>query len=497
MRFKKSGFSAALVLLPVLSIFAGGCTSLKGERLGQLADGNDVKPSGIPYMLVRPEFLISRGSATENGKAGKYTLAVAYEPDPSKLYTIRLDSATFTDINFVLKLGAGGVITSMSSTTTEQLTPAITALGSFSEKLIGALAKVVFDKDSLRNSAASEVEEASKSESACKANSDVVISALLVQRPPSAMPTSIGEVLVYRIKHFKDDDQFVGSFHYVSAAELACLSVVRDQIDKRRLKTSEPIKKDFDEAVENHIKTYESDSLLLLALKRAVDDYDTERIKNAKESLDIRMNELHNGTPEQVTQADKLDKIVAKAKNAADSVVVTKTAKVFVELVDMDASVWLARHVLYLERELSDIQMEVLKRPTVPVSVEVQNRRKELEEARADTLNVRPLYARSVVLSEFLKAVPTKTEKGGSAPATAEYIAIRGELDAVLAQIDARRSRVLSDGKPVATPGPGPLDSVRVKLIDAKTVETINKTGWPDGTGKDADDYVIVLEEAK
>lgn len=140
----------------------------------------------------------------------------------------------------------------------------------------------------------------------------------------------------------------------------------------------------------------------------------------------------------------------------------------------------------------------MLRRPQSQANPAIAKHRIELERARADALSVRLQYERTLVLSAFLNSVPMKTEKGGTAPAASEYVAIRGELDVLLALIDARRTKVVTDGKAATPPGPAAIDAKPMKLVKASDIKTsVETANWFYEAGKDADEYVLVLEDPK
>jgi hypothetical protein len=164
----------------------------------------------------------------------------------------------------------------------------------------------------------------------------------------------------------------------------------------------------------------------------------------------------------------------------------------------MDPATWRARHLMYLEREINQTTLYVLQRPTVEVTSEVRRAAERytgvLMIQRAQTIGAGDLYQRSVVLSRFLSSIKEKVVDKGHAPATAEYATARAEYDALGAQIDARRSKVLLDAKPAAPPIQ-PFKPTRVPRVSEDLIAASQMPGWSTGAGKDAPDYVLVLKE--
>ena len=80
-----------------------------------------------------------------------YALTVAYVPDPSQRYSLKIDPGVLKAPDFTMKFGSGGVLSGTTATVTEQVTPFITAIGSFAASVIGAGTTLgVFDKISFR-----------------------------------------------------------------------------------------------------------------------------------------------------------------------------------------------------------------------------------------------------------------------------------------------------------------------------------------------------------
>jgi hypothetical protein len=165
-------------------------------------------------------------------------------------------------------------------------------------------------------------------------------------------------------------------------------------------------------------------------------------------------------------------------------------------IANMDQPTWLARHLLYLERELSAVDLTRLRRPALADNALLSKYVDSVRVQRARTLGAQTLYDRSLLLSKFLESIPQKTERGGSAPATAEYIAVRTELDTVLVQIDARRTRVLSDAQPAPPPPIPALNGVSVVRVAEQTITDSTQADWSTSdVGKNAPEYVLVLKE--
>ena len=161
-------------LHPILRIFSVAvlalmcsCSTFSGEKLG-IKDDKSVVPRGIPYVLVRPEYTLTRTPPADGQKLPTYTIGVSYEVDWSQRYSLKVNPGLFANSDFIMKLGAGGTLLGTAATLTEQVTPTIAALGSFANDIVGALATGALDKDSVRKQIKSDLRGSN-----CTAESDV------------------------------------------------------------------------------------------------------------------------------------------------------------------------------------------------------------------------------------------------------------------------------------------------------------------------------------
>lgn len=474
-------FSHALPILALLALL-GGCSTYSGEKLG-VKDQKLVEPHGIPYTLARAEYSLTRTPPVEGQKQPTYVIGVSYEPDPNQKYSLKLSPGKFADPNFLIKLGAGGTMLATTVTFTDQVTPAITALGSFAKDLTGVLGLHVFDKDSIRK----QVKSALGGED-CSAASDLPLLSLPSANgsKPDTAP-KIAAAMSERIDSFKDDDEFANLFHYITQKERGCLVAARNGLDTRVTNDHKPKINAWETARDEYLKKYPNDAAYVARLTRAVTSMDTKAMD------EIKAGNAAEKDNELATRRSALFTVAGPAVQGRGATDALAKLEYFI---NMDSPTWRARNLLYLERELDRMTLLVLRRPDLSGDAEVAKYFLVLRRQRAETIGAAALYQRSVVLSKFVEAMQYKSVPGGKAPATAEYATARAELDAVTAQIDAQRTRVLADAKPAPAPQAPALKAVTLRKVTEKEIEASKAPNWSDGEGAKAPEYVLVLMEA-
>lgn len=461
-----------------------GCSTYGGEKLGT------GPATGIPYALPRPEFALTRTPPAEGQSAPSYTLAVSYQPDPTQIYTIRINPAIFTDPEFTVKLGAGGTMTGTKAGFTEQITPTIAAIGSFTANLVGALGKGVFDADSVRKQI-EDVIKRSAEKTGAKCAADSTVSRYASRKPEKkpgedkAKELKVAEELSARLKEFKDDATFADRFHYVNGDELSCLKDALDLLNATPKATREKSVESFRDARAKHVKDFPDDRLFAERLDRAVATDDSSAFTAMRAEVNADKASTAEATK---NRGAARDKVFAAAVEAARSTVALNAAQSLAAIVNLDPAAWRARHVLYLERAIDASTLAAIQQPAR--AAEFGKDIDILRVERAAAIGVPELYARVKVLEDFLARIPERVDdRGGKGSRTAEFATARAELDEALKQIDARRSRVLADAKPPTPPAVTPLGPVRVIVVDPSYLDSHQ--------GKDSETYVIVLKEVE
>ena len=472
----RTGGSASCLILAVL--MATSCSTYSGQKLGTTPppENKPIVAEGVPYNLVRPEYTLSRTPPAAGSQDPTYALTVAYVPDPSQRYSLKIDPGVLKAPDFTMKFGSGGVLSGTTATVTEQVTPFITAIGSFAASVIAAGTTFgVFDKISFRE------EFTTLLENKCPDASDVIRFGM----KPNA---TVSQELAQRVKDFKDDDAFLAQFHYLTGKERECLSTLLANLKKNNEDKAKKALKDLADMKAAFLKAFPDETAFVdrVALAVKTDDRD---------ELDALAKEVEaTATNGQLSDKGKGQrKLLVLAELARQATADTQLQTALQAFVDTDAATWRARHVLFLERQIEQIGLLVLQQSLNSTDAEKPLAR--LRSERALTMDTVELQKRADALATFIQAIKDKSVEGGTAPATAEYAVARAELDAVNAAIDARRARILADAAP---PPPAPVTAfagVPVKRVMKEDIEASQKPGWFNGSGQMAPKFVLVLSE--
>lgn len=473
--------------MAMMIFFLGyGCSTYRGQKYETINTMDKklihIEPSGIPYTLSRPEYTVTRNPPAEGQKLPTYTLGVTYEPDPGQKYTLKIDPGVFADPNFTVKLAASGTMQSTSAEFAEQVTPMVTTLGSFAASLIGLAAAGVLDKTSLVSAIADPLKKIKECQDPFSDVPALCIKDLTGPTCPSQK--KLGSAIEERIRAFRSDEKFVEFFHYITEKERECLEAERNYMSEKSEKTQ--ISK-LNEWQDECKKTPEENREFAKQLNRAIDTNDNEKFKELEN--EIESDKANNKITDEIEKTRR--KLLETAKRAGIKPLKDE-AQVKIEFfIEMDNQTWSARHLLYLEREIEKMEIFALRRPGLTPSqkAKVYNFIGDLRRQHAETMGVLELYVRSRTLAKFIENIKEKSVDRGRAPATSEYAMARAELDTALAQIELRRTRILSNGKP-ATPSVAPsLKSINVKrVVSEKDIKNL---------GADGPDFLLVLKEVE
>jgi hypothetical protein len=488
------------LFIVLLCTSLGGCATYRGEKLGSLPPPGDpaasVIPNGVPFVLTRPVYMLSR-TVPADDTLPVYTIEVKNEADPKQYYSVRLKTAPFTDPDFLIKFADNGSIASTTSTTTEILTPAISALGSFVGNIISTKALGVFDKENLTTQITDVMRDQDHPIPACKAAPDLpgIKEEVLLSGTPVA---DVGDQLAAYFATFKRDKDFTEQFHYRTEGELSCLDGVKTTL--AGLVTIDPATatKDWNDAEAAYLAKHADATAFATRVRTAVESHQTDQIKALV--VEVKAQRKANAA------LARDQRVLLDKANRAIAALVFGDAIAQLNFFDnMDSKTWRARHTLYLEARLSELELLHLRDASIASSPKKFSAYRHLlgafELERARTIGAVELYNRGQMLGAFLARVRDKAVDGGRAPATAEYTAIRQELDTVRAAIDAKRTKLMANAAPPPVPALPALTNLRVQAVGRDVIEASRKDGWANSqAGLDAANnakYVLVLEEAE
>lgn len=477
------------------AMILAGCSSYSGQKLGvDAATKKQIVPTGLPYSLTRPEFTLARTPPGEGEKKATYALAVTYENDPTQRYDIRISPSPFADATLTVKFTTAGGVASTTGGITDLVGPTITALGSFAKDAIAASATGVFDQDALRTTISEKMKELQE----CKKPSVVPPAPVpYAGETPSRPSVTVGEAMIARMFWFKSDDEFVEKFHYLTLDEKLCLQAIAlaaDNVQDSELKTAEEKWKTEYEAYKT-AKT--EDSAFLAKVAKAYGEGDRTALTAIGKA---NVDEFKNGSPTEKKQAGARQALLVAAEIAMTLATDAAQPKKLESIYGLTDSAWLARHVLYLEREAARVELARIRQPNLASasSKEISDYIDLLQVSRARALGVLELYERSLNLARFLKQIERKTAHGGSAPATAEFAVARAELDAVLAQIEARRTKVVAAAAPPAAPTVTAIKAEPISVVDKELIAMSQRKDWAETpAGKSAKQFILVLREVE
>lgn len=463
-------------------LLLAGCSSYGGQKLGLDAANNPVPTTGIPYVLSKPEYSLSRVAGTGDDAEPTYTVTKTTVPDSTHQYSLRPRPGFLSDPDFTLTLGAGGQITGVKTTISEQFTPMLKAVGSFASTLVSL---GVFDKDSnVKGPLTAKIanEQCNSPSKTRHVDPDTL----------QIIKENVGEELIRRIELYEKDPTIASRLHYADQDELTCLKSIR--VKALTASRIDGAKANFASAS----GAYKNDD----AFRQKIEDLVTKNDLESFQKIYAANTAIKDSDPNLYNKRDHFLNVANELMIAQKTDPVLDILKTVVEL---NAPTWRARHLLYIEDEISWAQLALLRQPGAASSMQksVEQTIESLNIARAETINALALYQRSKALSAFLETVQTKhVDGGGTAPATAEFAAARAELDLVNEKIDAARTKIIAASKPAPAPPVKALKDEPLVELTKDDVDASQKKDWDGkvtiaGKAIDAPKYVIVLEDSQ
>lgn len=431
-------FVSSLTLFALLS----ACSTYRGVKYGPATTSSPaVAPDGIPYPLVKPQFLLTISGAAA-GTGGKPTASVSYTqvPDTDQNYAIRLEPGPFSTPSFKINFNQGGTIQSTTASTAEQVTPAISAIGSFLIAVAGVvkLGAGAGAADGRKATPLGDGLEAllATPPQACAGRWDYPYQSRSLNDglKQEAVSTTAAAISARKKLYSQDDEDLAAKTLYVTSDEEACFKALAASNEAA-----------LDAAIADYNKKHKSAADLTFSQK-IKPSWPNGDLSGASTSM---VCQKADGCSDRVEYSAQL----ALLRDAQTSASLAGFLK---HVAEMAPDEWRARYVGFAEAELARIDhAELVAPPPTPVeATAMASYRADLERRRADAVGAHQLYLRSLPLQAYLAQVRMKNVQGGSAPASAEYALYRTELDQIETQIDALRSTSLAVLQPKTSPDP-------------------------------------------
>ncbi len=154
--------------------------------------------------------------------------------------------------------------------------------------------------------------------------------------------------------------------------------------------------------------------------------------------------------------------------------------------VEMDGTVWRARHLLYLERRIAAAEVGNLRGDNNDVEA--------LKIELSRTLGIEKLYSRLQALRAKLDNLPEIAEKNEESVAYKEYNLARLEADALRGKINAARIRVIDAGTVKEAPKPK-ITEITEQPIKIRTRDYID--AYEANPDRKAPQYIVVMEKVQ
>ncbi|MBI1214098.1 MAG: hypothetical protein GC190_21760 [Alphaproteobacteria bacterium] len=509
---------------------------------GEIPSGESV---GIPYTLMRPEFVVTRDGS---GADVKYSVKPSYVPDPDQRYTLRVSPSLLADVQFEMALNDLGGISSVEGHQTDEVLPTLKALAD----LVISVAKAAPAKGlaSFRSSATEQsrlmdltlirfadtspfasckhpewalgwravcVVEVLKTKAVCGSGSDLENIRLEIEGH-YVTPLLGNETKDEEDKAKKKDDKadFGQSFAYRSDSERVCLTLAGakvadavgsdlkanlDKVDAWIVTDkNDEIATTFDTRLKKLLSKADSDGAARLvraldvATKLTQEGYEEARWRRLKRELSLSVDGslLASRVQEWNDRAIAVGLGGAKPLIAAEGSL-AEVARAFAAIATVKPDVWRARRLANYDKLIEECALALQTRQTRCGELTSQyNGQPSLEwarlnEARGSLLGLAAEYKRYHTLESRLNRLPQAKAMPHASPFD-EYGKQRAEADRLKALLDTRAEQVAGAGKGKEATPPA-------VLIAQRTYPTCiaASQNWDAGDKAAAPDFVVVL----
>jgi len=460
-----ASFAAILVLC--------GCTTYVGQKIGP--DGALSKTGGVPFVMTKPEYTVNVTADAKDATKPLYTLNVQYVPDATQRFTLALDPALFVNGKLDLDFGGHGNLTGAGATTATRI---VDTFGAFVGAVIKAQTAGLLDAASTLS--AYEVVISSTLHPGCAA----------VQESLKELQTEAKTEIPDRGNANRARAEWVGDrLHYLDQAQRDCMAEAAKRIKTIQEDPTEDIYKKALAASEEASK----DNVELTLLNRQI----KAEVAALNEDALSKIADGQTGRPAPFTFAQA-------AARAAEQFVKARLAGRFARsLADMSPDVWRARHLVYLERKITQCRAESLvpgSRSSCGEGAKIADKLAQLRADWSKTLGEPTIVDRIARIDSLLPIVQvsSRSDQGRHSMAD-EGIKLREERDKLQARVEQLRSDLIGKNRTVAlgpdAPKTAPIEprtNVSVTLAERTFVDAVNAK---PADFKDADlpEFVLVL----
>jgi hypothetical protein len=473
--------SRALAIALCLGML-GGCTTYVGHKLpasGQLPEG---KPSGVPFVMTKPEFSVDIAADVNDPTKPVYTLKSADVPDPTQRYSIALDPALLVDGTFDLTFGEQGNIAGATAATTSRVVATLESLVSFAiNQAASGVAKdmgtVLAQYQFLLRASQEPACTRTRNGVPIKTEIDLAIKALVAEARLEVKESDAAAATA------KASSLAASRFHYRDAEQKLCLVAFAPTAAKG-----------MDKSVNLAKTAYEAD----LSKSRAAA---TGLSGKWVESLEVAVKALDVGAIDELGKAKLPAEVKAASGSAKKLVNARLDEKKLALMADlfayMSPETWRARHLHYLEVQLKQLRLDRLLTANGTTNAKkLDGDIERLELQWAATLGEPKLMARIQELDTFLARVRIVPASGANPAryAAADHVQLREERDKLQDRADKLRNELLAKNKVVdASPEKKkvePRSDIRVKLVKPSFIKAVADN---PGVTSDLPEYVLVV----
>lgn len=468
-------------LLFAIVVLVSGCSTYQGHKIssdGKLPD----EKTGIPFQMTKPEYALNITPSAGDATVPNYTVVATHVPDSENRYSLALDPALFADSTFLMKFGAYGNLSQNTGGTTSRVVATLAAASGFAVDVIGKLRDEKTAYQEWKTTIGKDVSQACKQKEAADEN-------VSPPAPASEVKLVILEDIekIEKLGNAKDDDakraQVLRFYHPRTIIQRDCLRSIHMTLLGKAAAVDKSAKGVYQNAIDPISESEEGKKIVAMVEKEDIDGLSAWR-----KSLD----------PAKEDNA-KLIGVIQSAETFLKSSQANQTLLLSRMFAEMSPSVWKARHLIYLEKEIEAAKAELLMMPEGPRrdarSLAQSNKVNKLSTRMRALFDMQNQFDRLDNLNDFLSRVRTTLDDRNKPPRfnSAEYSNFRNERDLIESQISKARLEIIA-GNEFSAPKSAP------KIVEKKGIRIEQRNqDFVDAVNSGADKtkvrpaYVLVL----